>query len=152
MALDGTLVAGSSMLGVPTTTYPADEHIGLEFSATPTASGEDAVTLTASRHSLVIKTTVYDVVDQLRVITTASATPCVSSGHVDVTGSVGGGRRRAGVAQRVETAGAWPRGRGHAPQVVPAHAMARTIADQLGSGACPAMDDPLLSRPLRLVG
>src|SRR4029079_17160246 len=97
---DGTLVAASSMLGAPTTHYPTDEHVGFELSATgtatATATAQDAVTLTPSRHSLVIAATVYDVVDQLRVITSASWAPgCVASGRTHAA-RFGGAPTRAG--------------------------------------------------------
>jgi hypothetical protein len=158
---DGTLVAGSGLLGAPSSHYPTAVHIGFELSATGiadrAATAQDSVTLTPSGHSLVIAATVYDVVDQLRVITAATWTPsCAASQVLPTAGRSGGALpwMLAVTAPRFAVTDAQ----------AGAHAQTRwrmwegfrlfTIADQLGSGsdACRNTDVRSINRPLRLVG
>jgi hypothetical protein len=72
MLLDETLIASHDILGAPGTAYPAVAGIGYELRGPCPAALQDCVTLTASRRTLVLTATVYDVVDQIRVITRAS--------------------------------------------------------------------------------
>jgi hypothetical protein len=153
---DGTLVAASTMLGAPATHYPTDLHVGFELSSRGAASAQDSVTLTPSRHSLVIAATVYDVVDQLRVITSASGDPgCATSERVGAA-TFNAYASRAAAAGEVSklAAPAAPVGVAARPQWrTPVAFSIFTVADQYGSGAaCPRTAGLSISRPLRLAG
>lgn len=79
MLWDTTLIASHGLLGAETT-YPRVEEIGYELTGPCPASRQDCVTLTDDRHTLILTATVYDVVDQIRVITaSASHSPLVTT-------------------------------------------------------------------------
>ena len=64
------------VLGVLGTTYPITGAHGYELTdACPPTSGQDCVTLSDDRRTLTLKTTIYNVTDDMRVLTKGDASP-----------------------------------------------------------------------------
>jgi hypothetical protein len=66
---DETLVASHDLLGAPATVYPGEGEINFELNSPCAESKQDCLTLSDDRRTLILKTTIYDLVDQIRVIT-----------------------------------------------------------------------------------
>ncbi len=63
------LDASWSVLRVPTTTYPSGAAVGYELTGECPASSQDCVTLDADGHTLMLEASIYNVTDDLRVLT-----------------------------------------------------------------------------------
>ena len=74
MVTGATLTAGHALLGVPGTTYGASVW---ELNALCATTGQDCVTLSSDRKTLILKATDWNVADHMRVITEGQYGLCV---------------------------------------------------------------------------